>query len=281
MGLGQGRQRQEQQASDGGRGVEQKEAIGRVRLGAGRSERGADKMWRKALTVAVIVVVALGVCGLAFAAADGGGDGRTMWDNIRAAGATGAIIILLSVCGLALAIEHTVSIRREKLIPPYILSELESLFDEEEYEEAMDLCDQEDSVLCRIVGAGLAKIGGGYARMKESVDEVSTEETTTLVQKISYLSLIASVAPMLGLLGTVIGMVEAFNVIATMKGAANPADLAEGISKALMTTLMGLIVAIPCLAAYMFFRNRVMKLSLEASAISGELLDRFRAGAGE
>jgi len=206
---------------------------------------------------------------------------RTAWDSIKDGGWTEAVIILLSVVGLALMIEHAVSIRREKLIPPYILSELESLFDEEEYEEAMDVCDREDSMLCRIVGAGLAKIGGGYGRMREAIEDVGEEEKTTLFQKISYLSLIASIAPMLGLLGTVIGMIESFNQIAALKGAANPSDLASGISKALITTCTGLIVAIPVLSAYMFFRNKVMKLSLEASAISGELLDRFRTGGAE
>jgi biopolymer transport protein ExbB len=201
---------------------------------------------------------------------------RTMWDTIKAGGATEAVIILLSVVGLALIIEHAVSIRREKLIPPYVLSELESLFDEEEYEEALELCDQDDSLLSRVVGAGLSKLSGGYSRMREAVDEVSEEETASLFQKISYLSLIASVAPMLGLLGTVIGMIQAFNVIAAMEGAANPADLADGISKALVTTCTGLIVAIPVLSAYMIYRNRVIKLSLEAIAITGELLERFR-----
>lgn len=205
---------------------------------------------------------------------------RTMWDTIKAGGAIEAVIILISVVGLALIIEHAVSIRREKLIPPYVLSELESLFDEEEYEEALDLCDQDDSMLCRIVGASLSKLSGGYGRMKEAADEVTEEETATLFQKISYLSLIAGVAPMLGLLGTVTGMIMAFNKIAAMEGAANPADLADGISQALVTTCTGLIVAIPVLSAYMIFRNRVIKLSLEATAICGELLERFRQAAG-
>ncbi len=201
---------------------------------------------------------------------------RTMWDTIRAGGPIEAVIILLSVVGLALIIEHAVSIRREKLIPPYVLSELESLFDEEEYEEALDLCDQDDSLLCRVVGAGLSKLSGGYSRMKEAVDDVTEEETAALFQKISYLALIASIAPMLGLLGTVTGMITAFNTIAEMEGAANPADLADGISQALVTTCTGLIVAIPVLSAYMIYRNRVVKLSLEATAITGELLERFR-----
>ena len=231
----------------------------------------------------VVVVVGVGVVmGLLLtqtawageAPADEGG--RSVIDNLKAGGTIGYVIVLLSVAGLALMIEHAVSLRREKLIPPYILSELENLFDEEEYEEAMDLCDQDDSMLARVVGAGLAKIGGGYVQMKEAIEEVSEEEATTLTQKISYLSLIAGVAPMLGLLGTVAGMIRAFDKIAAMKGAANPSDLADAIAQALVTTFLGLVVAIPTTTAYMFFRNRVMKLTQEASAITGELIDRFR-----
>ncbi len=207
---------------------------------------------------------------------DGGGENLTLWHNIKAGGITELIIILMSVVGMSLMIEHAVSIRREKLVPPYVLNELEQLFDEEEYEEAMDLCDQEDCFLTRVVGAGLARIGGGYERMAEAVQEVGEEEATTLHQKISYLSLIGTIAPMMGLLGTVLGMIAAFNKIAAMAGAANPADLAQGISMALITTASGLIVSIPVMCAYMFFRNRVIKVVQEVGAITGELMERFR-----
>ena len=238
------------------------------------------RRYGRAAVVLVAVSIVVGVllthtAWAAEAAADVEGE-RTFLDNIKAGGAVGYTIILLSVAGLALMIEHAVSLRREKLIPPYLLSELENLFDEEEYEEAMDLCDQEDAMLCRVVGAGLAKIGGGYAQMKEAIEEVSEEEATNLTQKISYLSLVSGIAPMLGLLGTVQGMIKAFDKIAVMRGALNPSDLAESISMALITTLLGLLVAIPTTAGYMFFRNKVMKLSQEASAITGELIDRFR-----
>jgi biopolymer transport protein ExbB len=140
----------------------------------------------------------------------------------------------------------------------------------------MELCDAEDCFFTRICGAGLAKLGAGFERMTEAVQEAGEEEITALNQKIGWLSLIGTVAPMLGLLGTVIGMIEAFSRIASLGGAANPADLAEGISKALITTLMGLMVAIPVLSAYQFFKNRVTRVMLEVGVITGDLLDRFR-----
>lgn len=198
------------------------------------------------------------------------------WEVIISMGATGIVIVLLSVAGMALIIDFAVNIRRDKLVPQDIVSELEQLFEQEQYEQAMELCDAEDCFFTRICGAGLAKLGAGYERMAEAVQEAGEEEITALNQKIGYLSLIGTVAPMLGLMGTVVGMIEAFSTIARQAGAANPADLAGGISKALVTTLMGLMVAIPVLSAYTFFRNRVTRVMLEVGVITGDLLDRFR-----
>ncbi len=95
-------------------------------------------------------------------------------------------------------------------------------------------------------------------------------------KKISYLSLIGNIAPMLGLFGTVTGMIKAFNTIAALGSAVSPADLAGGISQALVTTFLGLFVAIPSMIAYFMFRNRVVRITLEVGAIAEELVERFR-----
>ena len=93
----------------------------------------------------------------------------------------------------------------------------------------------------RVAGAGVAKIGHSFSVIEQSISEMGDEESIRLHQKIGWLSLIANIAPMMGLLGTVSGMVKAFNEIASSGGQANPADLAKGISEALLTTLLGQI----------------------------------------
>jgi biopolymer transport protein ExbB len=108
------------------------------------------------------------------------------------------------------------------------------------------------------------------------MDEVSEEETIKLQQKISWLNLIANLAPMMGLLGTVYGMIVAFNEITKLGPNVTPADLSTGISAALVTTMLGLIVAIPTMAAFFYFRNKVIKVSLELAAIADDLVERFR-----
>jgi biopolymer transport protein ExbB len=194
----------------------------------------------------------------------------------KKAGMIGGLIMLLSVVALAVIIENFVSLNRDKLAPPELIDEIQALFDEGQYQEAMELCENEPSFFTNVTGAGVAKIGHSFGVIEQSISEMGDEEAIRLHQKIGWLSLIANIAPMMGLLGTVSGMVKAFNEIASSGGQANPADLAKGISEALLTTLFGLIVAIPTTAAFAFLRNRLVKTVIEVGAIVEDLFERFR-----
>jgi len=112
--------------------------------------------------------------------------------------------------------------------------------------------------------------------MKSAMADVTEEEAIKLQQKISYLSLVGNISPMLGLFGTVTGMIQAFQTIARVGAAVTPADLANGISIALVTTFQGLLVAIPCTVAFFIFRNKVVRVVLELNAIADEFVERFR-----
>ena len=195
---------------------------------------------------------------------------------LEGAGPIGWFIIFVSVISLSLVIEHFVSIRRDKLAPPEIIDQMHELFDQENYQEAMELCEAEPNIFTNVVGAALHRMAGGFEAMEVAVQEVGEEESVKLHQKIAYLSLIGTIAPMLGLFGTVTGMILAFTIIAEKKGAADPGDLAIGISQALVTTFLGLFVAIPTMVFFFFFRNKVVMLVLEIGALTGELFDKFR-----
>jgi biopolymer transport protein ExbB len=211
-------------------------------------------------------------------AQDGEAEGppsQSVGEILAGGGIIGAFIILLSVVALAVVIENLVSLKRDKLAPPEIIDELEALFEEGQFQEAMELCESEDNLLTRTVSAGIGKIGHTFAAMEKSLEEMGDEEAVKLHQKIGWLSLIANVAPMMGLLGTVSGMVAAFRVIATSKNP-DPAELADGISMALLTTLFGLVVAIPTTAAFAYLRNNLVKSIIEVGAIVEDLFERFR-----
>ena len=200
----------------------------------------------------------------------------TIGNVLRDAGMIGWVIIFVSVVALSLIIEHFVSIRRDKLAPPELVDQMHELFDQENYQEAIELCEAEPTPFTNVVGAALHRMTGGFEAMEAAVGEVGEEESVKLHQKISYLSLIGTIAPMLGLFGTVTGMILAFTIIAEKKGAADPGDLAIGISQALITTFLGLFVAIPTMVFFFFFRNKVVMLVLEMGALTGELFDKFR-----
>lgn len=193
------------------------------------------------------------------------------------AGLVGYIIVVMSVVSLALIIENFVSIKREKLAPPELIDELGALFDEENFQDAVELCENEKVYLTRCVGAGLSKLGHPFETIQATIREMETEESTKLFQKVGWLSLMSATAPMMGLFGTVTGMFFTFSAIAAAGGSVSPAQLASGIKMALITTIFGLTVAIPVGVAFYTLRNRVIKVSTEINAISENLFERFRA----
>lgn len=198
-----------------------------------------------------------------------------MSDIVDNAGVIGWLIVIVSVIALALVIEHFMSVKRDKLAPPHLIDEIDALFDEQKWQEAVEVCEAEPCYFTNTVNAGLAKMGHSFETIQTAFQEIHEEEEIKLHQKIGWLSLIAAVAPMMGLLGTVNGMIATFGEIAS-KPSVKPNDLAGGIKGALVTTLLGLAVAIPVTAAYVFFKNRVITTSLEIGAIVEDLFERFR-----
>jgi biopolymer transport protein ExbB len=225
----------------------------------------------------LLVMVLLALAATPVLAQDDGttGETRTLLDNIKAAGTVGVIIVGLSIAGLSLVITFAMQIRRDVMVPPDLLAHVEGLFEEEDYDAALEVVEGQACFLSSVMAAGLPRIDRPYHDIEVAMEEAGDQESSRLHQKIGYLSLIAAISPMLGLLGTVMGMVEAFDTIAGSKTSPKPSELANGISKALMTTMMGLSVAIPMSVAYFVFRNRVNNAIVEVANIATELMERF------
>ena len=198
-------------------------------------------------------------------------------DVIDNAGVIGGLIVVMSIIAGALIFENFMSIKREKIAPPDLLDEIEALFDGENFQDAVELCEQEKNYLTNVVGAGLSKLGHEFETMQTSIREMQTEESVKLFQKIGWLSLISAIAPMMGLFGTVTGMFDTFGTIAASGGNVSPAKLAGGIKGALVTTMLGLMVAIPVGIGFFVMRNRVIRTSTEVNAITEDLFERFRS----
>ncbi len=196
----------------------------------------------------------------------------SFWDIVRASGIIGLTIFLLSVAGLALVIEHAITIRRSSLLPPEFVEEIERAIHSGQLARVVEITRSQNNSLAKVLTAGLAELDLGWNSVEKAIEEALAEESARLYRKVEYLSVIGNVAPMLGLLGTVVGMIMAFRRVAETQGAARAADLAEGIYLALVTTVEGLLVAIPALAAFAVFRNRVDGLMAEVGLCADRLL---------
>lgn len=190
----------------------------------------------------------------------------------------GLIFLGLSFVLVALIIMNLLTARRENVVPSELVAGFEQHLDSQQFKEAYELARSDQSFLGQVLSAGLAKASSsGYPQAIEAMQEVGEEENMRLEHRLSYLALIGTLSPMIGLLGTVYGMIDSFRLIAnTDTGTPNPQELAEGISTALFTTLVGLSLAIPALAAYNLLRNRVARLVLEVGIVSEGLMSRFQ-----
>ena len=208
---------------------------------------------------------------VAMAQEDLHGHGKSWWELFKTTGWVGILLLLVSIGGTTLVIEHFVSIKRDKLAPPRLTSELQALMDEDKYDDAIDLCDQYPVYMTNVLGAALRMRHAGYEEMISVLEPAAAEETFRLNAKISYLSLLGNVAPLLGLLGTVTGMITSFQKIEQMK-APTPGDLAEGVYESLVNTTMGLFIAIVFLTAFFFFKNMVTKMTLSMNLQGVDML---------
>ena len=193
------------------------------------------------------------------------GGAQSFWQIMLAGGWVGGLIILLSVAAAALVFEHAMTIRAKVLMPTGLAERVRELLKNRQLNEAAQQCKLRPSCLAYVLHAGISEVDGGWSAVEKGMEDALAEQSARLFRKIEYLSLIGNIAPMLGLLGTVIGMIMAFREVADSQGAARAADLAQGIYLALVTTVEGLVVAIPSLAAFSVFRNRVDQLMAETA----------------
>ncbi len=221
----------------------------------------------------------------AAAPAAGGSTGDTVQTQstlawvYKALGLTYSIVFLgLSFTFVALLVMNILTVRRDNVVPLQLVEAFEAQLNEKRYQEAYEMAKTDESVLGQVLSAGLAKLSSGYEKALEAMQEVGEEENMKIQHRLSYLALIGSISPMVGLFGTVDGMIRSFQVIAnTSGGAPSPTKLAEGISTALFTTLVGLALAIPAIAAFSIIKNRAQRLILEVGILSEGLMNRFEA----
>lgn len=187
-------------------------------------------------------------------------------------------ILLTSLAAVAMTGLCIVLVRRGKIMPPALLAELNNLISQRQVTEAYKLCLSQNNPLASVMGAALVKANFelpmyNKSSMEAAAAEALYAEETKIGIYVNYLNVCAQIAPMLGLFGTVVGMIEAFNMLAA--GKAEPSDLAGGIGVAMITTAGGLIVAIPAMALYFYFRGQLTTLMTDLQKAASRMLDVF------
>jgi len=189
-------------------------------------------------------------------------------------------IILCSVAALAVFLERLWVLRQRRILPPEFIRNVEDLIRKQKISDALFLCQGDSSSIAKIFFAGLKNAGRGMWLVKESIEERGGREAAILEKHIGILSTIANLAPLLGLLGTVSGMIKTFNVI-SVQGVGNPAPLAGGIAEALITTAAGLTVAIPALVCHRIVRDKAGALIFEMEENSIRMIELMEKSIGQ
>lgn len=223
----------------------------------------------------VVCLVAIGFSSFAYGQsnpAEGGNvatpeTSESIWSVIFSGGLLGILImstlIALSVLAAYLVFDQVMGLRKKDLVPVDLVENVRTLLAQGKLKEADQVCRERPCPLSFVIVSGIAEVEYGWPAVEKALEDSAAEQAARLYRKLEYLSVIGNLAPMIGLLGTVSGMILAFREVAVSSGAAGAADLASGIYSALVTTVAGLIIAIPSLGAFAVFRNKIDELVSE------------------
>ena len=194
--------------------------------------------------------------------------------GIRYVIAFGIISFLL----IAFIFKYSLSMRRSVLMPEEIVQGFEDEITEKHLSEAYELVSNDESFMGQVLAAGMPRLQQGRDAAQKAMEDVIASESMKLDHQLSYVGLIASVAPMIGLLGTVDGMVASFSVIANSASTPKASELANGISMALITTMVGLIFSIPALLFFALMKNNINKIIFDISVKGEQFMDQLLRG---
>jgi len=186
------------------------------------------------------------------------------------------VLLALSLTTAYLIFDHLMTIRKSILIPEGLGETVRKSLLSNDVAAARAACQKQPSMMSFVLSQGIGELEFGWNAVEKTLEDALAEQAARLFRKIEYLSLIGNIAPMVGLLGTVIGMIFAFQNVAATQGTASAPQLATGIYQALVTTVGGLIVAIPSIGAFAIFRNRIDQLIAEAGYTAQHVFSPLR-----
>lgn len=188
-------------------------------------------------------------------------------------GPTMHFILLCSIFALAIILERAINLRKGTIISAAFIEEIKKYWYRREIARAIQACKEYNLSLSRVLRAGLLRFDHGIDAVEKAIEGAGQHEAAVLRRNLMLLGFLANIAPMLGLFGTVLGLTRSFDVIASYGMAGNPGAVAAGVAEALITTVFGLMVGIPTLAAYYYFKRKVEVRVLEMEEVSLALIE--------
>jgi biopolymer transport protein ExbB len=199
---------------------------------------------------------------------------------IEASGPIGIFLVGLSIYFTALVIRLFLEFRVSEAVPPALIDKLETAIKDRKFQDAYDACRDDNSFLAKLVRTGVANLPNGRPEAKEAMNATASEVIVQMESRISYLATIGTLGPMIGLVGTIWGMIQSFQTIATAAGSQPRADqVAEGISTALFITLEGVSLSVPAIFFFALFRNRIATIAMEATKVADRTISAFWSAA--
>ena len=225
-------------------------------------------------TIKIVLLILLGFPGLALAADPVSSGSWELLSLFEKGGVMMYPILFSSVLMLGIAIERLYNLRRKNVINSNFLENVRSQWDWKDIKKTLQLCNSYDNSLSRILKVGVLRVGGKLDEVERAIEGAGQHEASLMNSNLRVLGAVANITPMMGLLGTVIGMIKAFNVI-SLSGTGNPGLVASGISEALITTAAGMAVGLPALALYHYFRGKIDRYVFEMEEISFQLIEEL------
>jgi len=250
---------------------------------------------RNGRPIFIALACTMGVCATAMAQGDGNAAGTqsesffgaffvskaTHADGSSHIDIVGSImlwsLLILSMVNVGMIGYLAMNTQRKSIIPDGVVAEVRRLLGAGDYKQALEITRTDQSFFSKVLHAGLVASPQGLTASTHALEQTADSLITARMRPIEFLYMVGQVSPMMGLLGTVYGIIFAFRVFVSMGGSASPALLAGGIGTALVATFWGLVVAIPALAAYALLRGKVDALTMEASLAAEEAFSHFRA----
>jgi len=198
-----------------------------------------------------------------------------MWEMILAGRYMMIPITLSSLVGMAVIIERVYVLRRGRIIVPEIAEAVETLSASKDLSVAYAICERRPGPFANVIRAGLDNADNDWTIVRDVLQEAGRQEATLLIRRLGVLETVAAVSPLLGLLGTVLGMIRVFTTISS-SGLGNPETLSTGISEAMVTTAAGLIIGIPALVAYNWLNGRADRIIFDMEYYSSKVLATLR-----